>query len=360
MTEKIRRPTAFALDGADHISGTSARTGAGSKASITFEPETVQLPAAIPPSPPPAPKSFRWGIVLFTALGSLAVLWAGLSITQLIESLFAHSSALGWLGAGLAGLAAIAALMIAGREIWGLARLDKIERLQADAAHALNYDDAASAKRVLGTMKSLYSGRHDTALGLRALAELDREIIDPADRVRLADREILKSLDLETHKIIARTARRVTMLTTVTPAAVLDILFVAALNLRMLREIATLYGGRPSTLATIRLARMVLSHLAVTGSLALSDNLLQHVIGKGLVGRLSARFGEGTVNGILTSRIGLAAADVCRPIPQSAEAKETLTALVRELITFRSEEKGEPDMNATIADAPERKIAARD
>lgn len=149
--------------------------------------------------------------------------------------------------------------------------------------------------------------------------------------------EKIQPLDLETHRIIARSARRVTMLTTLTPTAMLDILFVAAQNLRMLREIATLYGGRPSTLSTLRLARMVISHLAVTGTLALSDSLIQHMIGKGLVGRLSARFGEGTVNGIMTSRIGLAAADVCRPIPQSAETKETLAGLARELITFRTE-----------------------
>ena len=39
-------------------------------------------------------------------------------------------------------------------------------------------------------------------------------------------------------------------------------------------------------------------------------NLIQHLVGKGLLGRLSARFGEGAVNGILTSRIGLAARDL--------------------------------------------------
>jgi putative membrane protein len=218
-----------------------------------------------------------------------------------------------------------------------LARLEKIERLQSDAAHALNFDDPESARRAISAIRSLYAGRADTALGLKTLAELDTQVIDPADRVRLAERELLKPLDLETHRIIARSARRVTMLTTLTPTAVLDILFVAAQNLRMLREIATLYGGRPSTLSTLRLARMVIGHLAVTGSLALSDSLIQHMIGKGLVGRLSARFGEGTVNGIMTSRIGLAAADVCRPIPQIAETKETLAGLARELITFRAE-----------------------
>ena len=50
-------------------------------------------------------------------------------------------------------------------------------------------------------------------------------------------------------------------------------------------------------------------------------------MGKGLLGRLSARFGEGTVNGILTARVGLAARDVCRPIPQEASAKDTLGSL---------------------------------
>jgi putative membrane protein len=127
----------------------------------------------------------------------------------------------------------------------------------------------------------------------------------------------------------------------VAPTAALDILLVAAQNLRMMRELATLYGGRPSTLSTLRLARMVVSHLAVTGGIALSDNLLQHVVGRGLLGRLSARFGEGTVNGILTARVGLAARDVCRPVPQEASAKETLGSLMKELVSSAPGDKTE-------------------
>ena len=79
---------------------------------------------------------------------------------------------------------------------------------------------------------------------------------------------------------------------------------------------------------------MVVTHLAVAGGLALSDNFLHLFVGKGLLGRLSARFGEGAVNGIMTARIGLAARDVCRPIPQEASAKETLGSLMRELVSF--------------------------
>ena len=125
--------------------------------------------------------------------------------------------------------------------------------------------------------------------------------------MRLAERYLVDPLDEVAHRIIAKRARRVTLLTTVTPAAALDMLFVGAQNLSMLREIASLYGGRPSTLATFRLARMVVTHLAVAGGLALSDNFIHLFVGKGILGRLSARFGEGAVNGILTARIGLAA-----------------------------------------------------
>jgi putative membrane protein len=141
-------------------------------------------------------------------------------------------------------------------------------------------------------------------------------------------------LDENALGLIARAARRVTILTAITPAAALDIVFVAALNLRMLREIATLYGGRPGTLGTFRLARMVVSHLAVTGGLALSDSLLQHIVGRGLLGRLSARFGEGAVNGILTARIGLAAIDLCRPLPFLTRAKPSLPLFIRQLLSF--------------------------
>jgi putative membrane protein len=107
-----------------------------------------------------------------------------------------------------------------------------------------------------------------------------KTILWTPDRIRLLDRLVISPLDEESHRIIARRARRVTLLTTVTPAAALDLVFVAAQNLRMLRELAELYGGRPSTLSTLKLARMVVSHLGP----GLAFDNLQHVVGKGLLG----------------------------------------------------------------------------
>lgn len=333
-----RRPQAFRIDPAPKPDKVHRSPRAIPASKIKFEEEPTDGDVVVvPPAPLPSSRSLRWGSLLISTLFGLFLMWAGLSVTSLIEELFQRSQYLGWIGLGLAGLAGLAALAIILREIWGLARLNRIEHIQTDAAHALNHDDDAAARRVLTALKDIYRNRSDAAWGLTSLAGHESDVMDAKDRIRLADRDLVSSFDGEVHRIIARRSRRVTLLTAVTPAAALDILFVAAQNLRMLREIATLYGGRPSVLATLRLARMVIGHLAVTGGLALSDSVIQHVVGKGLIGRLSARFGEGAVNGILTARIGLAARDVCRPIPQEAEAKETLTSLTRELLDFSSE-----------------------
>jgi putative membrane protein len=336
MNGKPRKPAAFVIEPQQREEQPArpprAITG------ITFEPEKDEGDLIVmPPAPLASPRRFRWGAILVSALFLLVSMWAGLAITQLIEDYFTRSPVLGWLALGIAAVAGLAAFAIIAREIWALARLRRIEHIQVDAAHAINADDSAAAKRAIDQLKSLYSQRADAQLGLKELKQYESDIMDGRDRMKLADRHLVAWRDGEAHRIIAHAARRITLLTTVAPTPALDILFVAAQNLRMMRELATLYGGRPSTLATIRLARMVVSHLAVTGGIALSDNLIQHMVGKGLLGRLSARFGEGTVNGILTARVGLAARDVCRPIPQEPSAKETLGSLMKELISAAPE-----------------------
>ncbi len=310
---------------------------------IEFATEEPEQELAIIPVPPDgrSSKRPRWGFILISALATLLSLWLGLSAVQIVDSFFAKSAFMGYVALTVAGVAGIATLAIISREIRGLMRLHRIEHLQLQASHAINQDDAASAHATISGLKSLYANRDDAAWNLKNLNLHADDIMDPRDRVRLAERYLIDPLDELAHRIIAKRARRVTLLTTVTPAAALDILFVGAQNLSMLREIASLYGGRPSTLATFKLARMVVTHLAVAGGLALSDNFLHLFVGKGLLGRLSTRFGEGAVNGILTARIGLAAREVCRPIPQEQSKREKLSSLVKELANFTSKNNAE-------------------
>lgn len=337
MSTTPRQPKAFVIEEPQPEDPAPPRRKPRAITGITFSPDDTDTAVVMPPAPLPASRRWRWGTLLALSLFSLVSLWASLAVTQLIEGFFARSPILGWVALTAAGLAALAALAIIAREVWALARLRRIAHLQIDAARAINTDDGEAAKRAVSGLVRIYAGRGDAQLGLSALKAHESDILDGRDRMKLAERHLVAPRDEEAHRIIARAARRITLLTTITPNAALDMLFVAAINLRMMREVATLYGGRPSTLATIRLVRMVLGHLAVAGGLALSDTLVQNMLGKGLLGKLSARFGEGAVNGILTARVGIAARDVCRPIPQEPAARQTLGSLMRELVSLDEE-----------------------
>jgi putative membrane protein len=342
MTEKTRAPQAFVLpekDG-DPVRPTRAKSRQAAP-KLVFEPELEHVDLVTLPQTTTvqAPRRFRWLGILGSALFTLFSMWSVLAIVQLVQNFFALAPWLGWLAFATAGIAAFAALAIIVREVIGLWRLERMEHIQELSARAINLDERSSAETVCRELQTLYAQRADVQWNLKQFASHRDDILDPRDRVKLADGLLVRPLDDVAHTIIARRARRVTLLTTVTPVAMLDILFVLAQNFSMLRELATLYGGRPSTLSTLKLARMVASHLAVTGGLALSDNLIQHFVGKGLLGKLSSRLGEGAVNGILTARIGLAAAAVCRPIAREAATSDTLTSLLREVVSFG--DKGE-------------------
>ena len=118
--------------------------------------------------------------------------------------------------------------------------------------------------------------------------------------------------------LILDAAKRVSVVTAVSPRALVDLAYVVFEAGRLIRRLAELYGGRPGTLGFFRLARSVLAHLAVTGSIAAGDDFVHQIVGQGLAARLSAKLGEGVVNGMMTARIGIAAMEAARPLPFAA------------------------------------------
>ena len=147
-------------------------------------------------------------------------------------------------------------------------------------------------------------------------------------------------LDQEAARLVARTATRVSVVTAVSPRAAVDLAFVLVAALGMIRRLAALYGGRPGMLGMVRLVRQIIAHLAVTGGIAAGDSLIQQVLGHGVAAKLSARLGEGVLNGLLTARLGLAAIEVARPLPFAALPKPALSDIAGDLLRRREEAGG--------------------
>jgi putative membrane protein len=337
-----RRPAIFKLDDPGVVVMDADEPGRVARGAVrvTPEPDAALLPVPLEAPVLPARPGLRWGAVFWTALGGLVLLGLGLSITHLIEDLFARNEGLGFVGLGCAAVAALALTAVIAREAIGLARLATIEKMHLRAAQVLLTDDRAASRTVVTDLLQL---AHQNPQLARARATLQRhadDIIDGADMIKLAERELMTPLDQEARRLVSSAAQRVSIVTAVSPRALVDVLFVFVASLRMIRQLARLYGGRPGTLGMIRLMRHVIAHLAVTGGIAASDSMIQQMLGHGIAAKLSERLGEGILNGLLTARLGLAAIDVTRPLPFTALPRPALADLARDLLRKREDGEG--------------------
>jgi putative membrane protein len=274
-----------------------------------------------------------WLGLFLSCLFGLLMLGLGLALENLIVSLFAVSPWLGWVALAFALVAAVAFLALIGREAAGIWREQKIERLREAAIDALAVKDHKAAKAIVSDLLNLYGARASAARGSARLKALTDEIIDADDRLAIAERELLAPLDTQARRAIAGAAKQVSLVTAVSPRAIVDVAFVIFVAVRLLRTLARIYGGRPGLFGFLRLAKAAFNHLAITGGMAVGDSLMQQVLGLGLAARISAKLGEGVLNGLMTARFGLAALSVCRPLPFIREEPPKIGDVAGELVS---------------------------
>jgi len=274
-----------------------------------------------------------WLGLFLSALFGLLMLGLGLALENLVVSLFAVAPWLGWVALAFALVAAVAFLALVGREAAGIWREQKIERLREAAIDALAVKDHKAAKAIVSDLLNLYGSRASAQRGSARLKALTEEIIDADDRLAIAERELLAPLDTQARRAIAGAAKQVSLVTAVSPRAIVDVAFVIFVAVRLLRTLARIYGGRPGLFGFLRLAKAAFNHLAVTGGMAVGDSLMQQVLGLGLAARISAKLGEGVLNGLMTARFGLAALSVCRPLPFIREEPPKIGDVAGELVS---------------------------
>jgi putative membrane protein len=213
-------------------------------------------------------------------------------------------------------------------EVMAFSRLGALDSIRVQAIHAAEVGELAKARAVLGRLEGLYAKRGAMAWARARLAERQGEVLDADALLRLAEVELILPLDDLARAEVEQAARQVATVTALIPLALADVATALVSNLRMIRRVAEIYGGRAGSLGSWRLLRRVFLSLVATGAVALTDDLLGSFAGGGILSRLSRRFGEGVVNGALTARVGLAAMEICRPLPFVAAERPGVSATV--------------------------------
>ncbi len=308
-----RSPTYFQVEQMTELETDTAHSGEN-KSPDELEPSFDQDLSASKLQGSEFSKGIRWFAIFLSAISGLIVMAAGVWLYDLIGSLVTRDDWIGWMALTIIAIMVVSMVMIVLREFAGLLSVNRVTRLRHLAESALLQNERAKAYRVLNKLYAVLD-RPEHQLAKVRMKEHQNDIHEAKELLTLAERELMGPLDKMARSFIASSAKRVSVITAISPAAFVDVLFVTIENLRLLRRLAVLYGCRPGTLGNLKLARMVIAHIALTGGLAFTGDLIQQLISTKLTAKLSARLGEGIFNGALTTRIGIAALELCRPLP---------------------------------------------
>lgn len=298
-------------------------------------PELDALPATtaatLPPDSVPVGRTSWAGRLFWAGVTAAAGLLVAEGAGQMVDWVMQRDDWLSWGMAGALGVAVTGLLLWATGEWLALRRLGRAADLRQAA------EDAALAgipamQRHIAKVRSALSERADLA---PAFARLETYAADaPNGRAMLAalDREIGARLDAACVEAILSAARRTGLVTAVSPFAVLDVAATLALNLRLLRRIAVLTGGRPGTLATWKLVRTVTATLLVAGGVGVADGFIGDFVGGSLARTVSRKAGEGVLNSLLTVRLGLVALRLLRPVPVVEATPPTVASVAARLL----------------------------
>jgi putative membrane protein len=288
------------------------------------------LPAVAPTEPAPRPSRARRSplAVAATGLGVLVLGVVGIDLARFIDDAFAHGMGLGVLAsvAVAAGTGGASYWLLA--ELRGLWRLRSAERLRRLIPSALGGElkreiDGAAAilardPSLSGAVASYHGAVEPHHTGHDALELFDRFVLTPADRLAQA--------------AIRRAAAQAFAINAISPTVLLDTLLFAGRAMRLIREIAEIYGQRPGLAGTVHLLRRLASGAGLVGAADLVGGLVAQQLGGAVLERLSASAAESAYAAQKMARLGLVAMAMCRPIEFRPGEMPSLSGLVSGLL----------------------------
>lgn len=308
--------------------------------------ETGRLELNLPVAPEPTPlRPARRGFpspfaVAAAGLGVLVIGVVAIDLGEFVGGAFAHGVAWGVAAAAVVAAGAGGALYWFCAELRGLLRLRSAERLRRLIPFAL----AGELKRELD--------------GAAAILARDPLLVDPVgnyravveahhtggDALELFGRFVLAPADKLAQAAIRRAAAQAFAINAVSPTVLTDTLFFAARAMRLVREVAEIYGQRPGFAGTVHLVRRLVSGAGLVGAVDLVGGVLVQQLGGAVIERISANAAESAYASQKMARIGLVAMAMCRPVGFRPGEAPSLGSLVSGLLKGRAEatEKADP------------------
>ena len=266
-----------------------------------LEPPLPAVMATDGPAPP------RTGTAALALLGVavLALGLAGLSVGNFVADQFARANWLGWatLGVAGAGFGLIGAGLL--REVRALLALGHVDGLR----NAFVSGDAGRMMRAAVSWSRTVPGGATVTPALQA-------VNDPDAALALLRAGPCRTLREEADRLGRGAAVQAVAGIAAIPSPALDVLFVGWRGVRLVREVAALYGVRPGVLGTLGLLRRAATAATLVGAASLAGNTAaQAVLSSPL---LAHALGDAAAAGVAARRLlvlARATALACDPVP---------------------------------------------
>lgn len=276
-----------------------------------------------------SPARWFWLSLGLFVIGALVV-----QAVDFVEAMLVRDRALGVVFSILLGTTVASAFCWAVVEIRRMRRLRIVEPLREEGLRLTRSEGYEGALPWIDSAAAALGDDGDR----KALVEKARDrILDThtdASAMLIFHDTVLVPLDERAYAAIARAARGAALGVSVSPLALLDAALILWRSVRMVREIAEIYGLRPGLAGSFVLMR----HLLMSGLYAVSVDILGNVwvehLGGKVTSLVSTRLAEGVVAAVRVSRLGLLALEACRPLPFTERDRPGLMKLREQIMKW--------------------------
>jgi putative membrane protein len=213
-----------------------------------------------------------------------------------------------------------------------LQRFRQVADLQREGERLMLRNGYGQARPYVNRIAHIYAQRSDVRQRLDTFQRTVNDSYHDREVCALFSQQVMQDLDQQAYRLVLKRSQETALMVMVSPIPLLDALLTLWRNLRMIRDIATLYGGRPGALGSMSLTLSVIQNLIYADVSEVVADGLAETLGNSMLAVLSTQAAQGIGSGILTARVGVKAMQACRPLPFTEEERPRLKTVRRELI----------------------------
>ncbi|SFS81446.1 protein of unknown function [Succinivibrio dextrinosolvens] len=281
-----------------------------------------------------------WSSPVFMIL-LLLIAVGGLQVYELISLAFEKSSVAGWCWSGGISFVLILVIISIFRELKSVFKLKNTYKCRVMHEKILQQ---GSAQDTIAFCKRIFTFSDSSSkVHLDSFLKKVKPNFSAEDIFELYERDVLSHLDEKAKAIVVKRSRETGVVVALSPIAWLDMAFSLARSLRMVREIAEVYGYHCGLWGRFELYRKIIRNVVFIGIADLTTDAITDAVGAKTFAKFSAAVGQGLAAGIYSTRLGYMTIKAIRPLPISRD-KLRLSNLRKEMITgmlnfFNTEKK---------------------